>query len=140
MKIVQYQASQHRAHLLSRLKTKFSQLYRCKTKSDLQTLEKEIKALEDLGTRFHKSKTGQETPRILAAKYKALIPNGRDDVSVNLVDVRRSPQDNLVVRIEGSEKPDEVIILGSHIDSIVGVEVIIMPQVEMTMRVVLLST
>lgn len=83
-------------------------------------IRKEIKALEDLGTRFHKSKTGQETPRILATKYKALIPSGRDDVSVNLVDVRRSPQDNLVVRIEGSEKPDEVIILGSHIDSIVG--------------------
>ena len=83
-------------------------------------IRKEIKALEDLGTRFYKSKTGQETPRILAAKYKALILNGRDDVSVNLADVRRSPQDNLVVRIEGSEKPDEVIILGSHIDSIVG--------------------
>ena len=60
-------------------------------------------------------------------------------MSVNLVDVRRSPQDNLVVRIEGSEKPDEVIILGSHIDLSLGVEVTI-PQVEMTMLVVLLST
>lgn len=83
-----------------------------------KNIEKSILFMEAIGTRFHTSETGISFPSVLAQKYRDLIPQGRTDVSVNLVDIKRSPQDNLVVRITGSEFPEEVIILGSHIDSI----------------------
>lgn len=74
--------------------------------------------MESLGTRFHTAKSGIAFPAKLADLYKSYIPNDRKDVSVSLVDVSKSEQDNVVVRIRGSEYPSEVIILGSHIDSV----------------------
>ena len=75
--------------------------------------------MENMGSRYHKSEQGKLVPKSIGEKYRALIPGGRKDVEIKFVDVKRSPQDNLVVRIVGSETPDEVVVLGSHIDSIV---------------------
>ena len=83
-----------------------------------ERIESLIKSMEALGTRFHTSKSGIETPRFLARIYRSLTPANRKDVSIEMLDVNRSPQDNLRVRILGSEKPDDILILGSHIDSI----------------------
>jgi leucyl aminopeptidase len=85
-----------------------------------QKIKAIISGMESMGTRYHSSKTGKEVPNYLAEKYRNLIPSNRKDVSIELVDVRRSPQKNIVVRIEGSERPEEVVVLGSHIDSIAG--------------------
>ena len=75
--------------------------------------------MENMGSRYHKSEQGKLVPKSIGEKYRALIPSGRKDVEIKFVDVKRSPQDNLVVRIVGSETPDEIVVLGSHIDSIV---------------------
>ena len=79
-----------------------------------------ILKLERMGTRYHKSETGIATPSKVAGFYKSIIPEDRNDIKVTLKDVKDSPQDNVIIRIEGKTRPDEVIVLGSHIDSIAG--------------------
>ena len=77
-----------------------------------------ISALEKMGTRFHSSPSGIAVSDYLAKKYQKLIPESRDDVTISLSKLSRSPQANVVVRIEGTDASEEVVILGSHIDSI----------------------
>lgn len=79
-----------------------------------------VKFMENIGTRYHKSESGKVFPITLSEKYARLIPESRKDVSISFHDVPRSVQDNIVITIEGSEKPEEKVIIGSHIDSIVG--------------------
>jgi leucyl aminopeptidase len=77
-----------------------------------------IQDLSTINTRFHSSTTGQQMPSILKAKYEELA-RGRDDVTVELFDHGgRTPQDSVVVRILGTSRPDEIVVLGSHIDSV----------------------
>jgi bacterial leucyl aminopeptidase len=77
-----------------------------------------IQDLSTINTRFHSSTTGQQMPSILKAKYEELA-RGRDDVTVELFDHGgRTPQDSVVVRIRGTSRPDEIVVLGSHIDSV----------------------
>lgn len=79
-----------------------------------------IGELEGFGTRYHNSSKGIEVPSFILRKYKTLTPSKRTDVSFLKLDVEGSPQDNVVVRIVGAKKPDEKVILGAHIDSIVS--------------------
>jgi leucyl aminopeptidase len=77
-----------------------------------------IQDLSNINTRFHSSTTGQQMPSILKAKYEELA-RGRDDVTVEVFDHGgRTPQDSVVVRILGTSRPDEIVVLGSHIDSV----------------------
>jgi leucyl aminopeptidase len=77
-----------------------------------------IQDLSNINTRFHSSTTGQQMPSILKEKYEELA-RGRDDVTVELFDHGgRTPQDSVVVRIRGTSRPDEIVVLGSHIDSV----------------------
>ena len=77
-----------------------------------------IKELSDINTRFHSSPTGQRIPSMLKQKYEALAA-GRSDVSIELFDHgSRTAQDSIVIRIQGKSRPDEVVVLGSHIDSV----------------------
>lgn len=77
-----------------------------------------IQELSSINTRFHSSTPGQQMPGILKAKYEELA-RGRDDVTVELFDHgSRTPQDSVIVRIRGTSRPDEIVVLGSHIDSV----------------------
>lgn len=77
-----------------------------------------IKELSDINTRFHSSATGQRVTALIKAKYEA-VAAGRTDVSVELFDHgSRTAQDSVVVRILGKSRPDEIVVLGSHIDSV----------------------
>jgi len=82
-----------------------------------ENIKATIKELEAMGTRYHKSPTGIEVPAKLKEKYEAYA-QGRSDVKIDFFKNYNSPQDNIRVRIEGTTRPDEVILLGSHIDSI----------------------
>jgi len=77
-----------------------------------------IQDMSQINTRFHSSQTGQQVPSMLKAKYEALS-KGRSDVSIELFDHgSRTVQDSIVVRILGRSRPDDVVVLGSHIDSV----------------------
>lgn len=77
-----------------------------------------VDELSKITTRFHSSPTGQSVPTFLKERYQSLA-EGRDDVVVELFEHgSRTSQDSVVVRIVGSTRPDEVVVLGSHIDSV----------------------
>lgn len=79
---------------------------------------KEINKLVELKSRFHTAPTGLETPEKIAATYRQLA-GSRSDVEISLFDHGRdTPQKSVIVRIPGKTHPEEIVILGSHIDSI----------------------
>jgi leucyl aminopeptidase len=82
-------------------------------------IEAVVTELSAMPTRHHGSETGRGVAEIMAQKYAALA-NGRQDVTISKYAHSGTGQDSLVVRIEGQDKAlsSEVIVLGSHIDSI----------------------
>lgn len=77
-----------------------------------------IEFLSSMHTRHHSSPTGQQVADLLAEKYETMRM-GRNDVTIATYSHgTRTPQKSLVVRIEGKTRPSEVLVLGSHLDSI----------------------
>lgn len=77
-----------------------------------------IEFLSALHTRYHTSPTGQQVADLLAEKYETMRV-GRSDVTINTFSHgSKTPQKSLIVRIEGRTRPSEVIVLGSHLDSV----------------------
>ena len=76
-----------------------------------------VTEMSELFSRYHTSDSGLSVAAELAIKYQGYAA-GRDDVSAGTFDHgSRTKQPSLVVRIEGTTKPNEIIVLGSHIDS-----------------------
>lgn len=74
--------------------------------------------LSTMETRRHDSDLGKTVADRMAVLYQAHV-EGRQDVTIETFDHgSNTPQPSLVVRIKGKTKPDEIIVLGSHIDSI----------------------
>jgi leucyl aminopeptidase len=87
-------------------------------KVDADNIRAIVTEMSDIHTRFHNTSTGQSVPAFLAEKYEALRGD-RADVTITKIDHgTRTRQNSLVVRIEGTTRPDEVLVLGSHIDSV----------------------
>lgn len=77
-----------------------------------------IDQLAEIPSRFHESSSGETVADLLAERYQGLRA-GREDVTIATYDHQGStPQRSLIVRIEGRTKPDEIIVLGSHLDSV----------------------
>ncbi len=71
-------------------------------------------------TRRHDSAIGKTVADNIAAMYQAFV-EGRQDVTIEtFAHGGATPQPSLVVRIAGKTRPDEIVVLGSHIDSING--------------------
>ncbi len=78
----------------------------------------DIEGLASIPTRFHGSPTGKGVADYLMGQYRALQGN-RTDVTVATYDHgRKTNQRSLVVRIQGKSRANEVIVLGSHLDSV----------------------
>ena len=93
------------------------QVLKSQKQVDLNNIKQDVKDLENMGTRYHKSESGIKVPSFLKGRYEALA-NGRSDVTIDFFKNQNSPQDNIRVRILGKTKPEEVVVIGSHIDSI----------------------
>jgi leucyl aminopeptidase len=79
-----------------------------------------VTELAAIFTRYHSTATGMAVAGNLAIKYQELAA-GRDDVTATTFDHgSKTKQPSLVVRIQGTTKPEEIIVLGSHIDSTAG--------------------
>lgn len=76
-----------------------------------------VESLAAMDTRHHRSESGIKVPAFLKKKYEALA-GGREDVQIDFFKNQNSPQDNIRVRIQGATRPDEIVVIGSHIDSI----------------------
>jgi len=78
-----------------------------------------IRKLSSYRTRFHTSTTGEEAALYIRDTWK-MIAAGRDDIEVALVDHEKTPQPSIKMTIRGTRLPDELVVLGGHMDSISG--------------------
>lgn len=83
-----------------------------------QNIEDHIMELEDYGTRFHNRAAATQAATELKAKWEAMAATyGRTDVSVRLFTHQNTPMPSVIMTIEGSEFPDEYVVVGGHLDS-----------------------
>jgi bacterial leucyl aminopeptidase len=78
-----------------------------------------ITKLSDFNTRYYKSETGIKSSEFIRDSWAALSKK-RTDVSVELFKHKSWPQASIIMTLQGSEKPDEIVIVGGHADSIAG--------------------
>ena len=77
-----------------------------------------INAMVSWGTRFEGDPQGAMAGNRLKDLYQKYIPESRKDVELELVPHKGSSQKSLIARIIGSTQASDIIILGSHLDSI----------------------
>ncbi len=82
-----------------------------------QNIETEVNNLAAIETRIHTSATGQMVASMLVDKYRAIAGN-KPGITIETVTHTNTNQPSLRVRITGQKAPNEVVILGSHIDSV----------------------
>lgn len=78
-----------------------------------------IEKLSNFNTRFYKSETGIKSSEFIRDTW-ASFSKHRNDAKVELYKHANWPQASIVMTIEGSENPDEIVIVGGHADSIAG--------------------
>jgi leucyl aminopeptidase len=75
--------------------------------------------LSTFNTRYYKSETGIKSSEFIRDTWADLAKH-RSDVKVELYKHPSWPQASIIMTIAGSEKSDEIVILGGHADSIAG--------------------
>lgn len=78
-----------------------------------------IQSLENYGTRYHTTQKAKLAANEVKSIWANLASN-RNDITVSLVQHQGSNMPSVVLSIEGSESPDEYVLLGGHLDSISG--------------------
>jgi bacterial leucyl aminopeptidase len=84
-----------------------------------KSIQDMIVKLGEFTTRYYKSETGVKSSEFIRDTW-ANLARKRNDVKVELVKHKNWPQASIVMTITGSEKPEEIVILGGHADSIAG--------------------
>ncbi len=84
---------------------------------DGSTIKEVVESLSSLSTRHHNSETGKKVAEGMLQKYKSLW---NESIPVTFEEVKHTGtnQPSFRVRIEGTSQSNEVLVLGSHIDSI----------------------
>ncbi len=78
-----------------------------------------IEKLATFNTRYYKTETGTKSSEFIRDTWADLSKH-RSDVKVELYKHPSWPQASIIMTIEGSEKSEEIVILGGHADSIAG--------------------
>lgn len=76
-----------------------------------------VQKLSSFETRLYVSEEGVASSEFIHQTWSDLTKH-RSDVKVELYKHRDFPQASIIATIEGSERPDEIVILGGHADSI----------------------
>lgn len=80
-------------------------------------IETTILALSGFTNRYYKSQSGVDASNWLLTRWTEMA-RGRSDITVRQFAHAGYPQQSVMLSIAGSEKPDESIVLGAHLDSI----------------------
>lgn len=78
-----------------------------------------IEKLASYNNRYYTADTGVEAAKWLQSRWQELAAN-LPGAKAELVSHDGWPQPSVVLTIPGSEKPDEIVVLGGHLDSING--------------------
>jgi leucyl aminopeptidase len=81
-----------------------------------------IQQLASYFTRYYTTQTGLDASVWLKSRWEQ-IAAGRPDVSVTFFDHPFWLQHSVIVRINGTQTPNEAVVLGAHLDSIQGGQV-----------------
>jgi leucyl aminopeptidase len=84
-----------------------------------KNIESTIVALSGFTNRYYSSRSGVEASHWLLAKWRELGA-GRDDVSVTQVTHSTFSQPSVILTIAGTDLPEEIIVVGAHLDSILS--------------------
>jgi leucyl aminopeptidase len=76
-----------------------------------------ITSLSDFNTRFYKTQTGFDAAAWIKQRWEQ-ITAGRPDVQVSYFDHPNFLQHSVILRIVGTQTPEESVVLGAHLDSI----------------------
>ncbi|WP_109299525.1 M20/M25/M40 family metallo-hydrolase [Aquimarina sp. AU474] len=79
----------------------------------------QIQELENYGTRYHTTNAARQSVLDLKTKWESIAGN-RSDVSVRIVEHTSTAMPSVIMTITGTEKPDEYVVLGGHMDSTAG--------------------
>ncbi len=78
-----------------------------------------ILKLSSFHNRFYKAQTGVDSQNYLASLWGQLT-QARSDAKVSLFKHSNWPQPSVMLTIEGSTLPNEIVVIGGHADSIAG--------------------
>ena len=84
---------------------------------DEASIREMILKLSSYKTRHYKTETGVKSSEFIRDSWQALSQH-RSDVKVELYTHKNWPQTSIIMTIEGSENPEEIVVLGGHADSI----------------------
>lgn len=87
---------------------------------DRENIITTIRLLEDKGTRYYQSDTGRDAALELKTQWQQ-YGAGRDDFSVTTY-IHSWKQPSVIASIVGAELPDEIVVVGGHLDSINGTD------------------
>ncbi|ASB49075.1 M20/M25/M40 family metallo-hydrolase [Alkalitalea saponilacus] len=83
-------------------------------------IEDHIILLENYGTRFHTKESATQSAIDLRDMWEDMaFTAGRDDIKVELFEHTSSPMPSVIMSVPGSDEPDEIVIIGAHLDSTV---------------------
>jgi len=82
---------------------------------DVDNIEEEIAALAFYTTRYYTSQTGVQAVQYWASQY-SFYATGKSHIQVETYS-HAWAQPSVIARIIGSTRPDEIVVLGGHIDS-----------------------
>lgn len=82
-----------------------------------QNIERTILSLSAFQNRYYKSQSGVDASNWLFATWSEMAKE-RPDIAVEQFTHAGYPQKSVMLRIAGSDKPNESIVLGAHLDSI----------------------
>ncbi|QSQ24406.1 M20/M25/M40 family metallo-hydrolase [Pyxidicoccus parkwayensis] len=77
-----------------------------------------ITSLSGYTTRYYTSQTGVDAANWLLSKWKSFVPAARTDVTVELYRHASWAQPSVIFTIRGTTLPNEVVVVGGHLDSI----------------------
>lgn len=82
-------------------------------------IEETILELQSYGTRYHGNPIAEQAVYDMRDKWQVMADAaGRDDISFRIIDHVGTPMPSLIMTIQGTQDPDEYVIVGGHIDSI----------------------
>jgi leucyl aminopeptidase len=76
-----------------------------------------ISKLSSFNSRHYKSETGVQSSNWIKDTWSAIAKN-RSDIKVELFKHNSWPQPSVILTLTGSEKSDEIVVIGGHADSI----------------------
>ncbi len=82
-------------------------------------IEAVVRTLSAFHNRHYRNDTGVQSSQRIRDMWH-LLARGRSDVKVELLQHANWPQPSVILTITGSQRPEEIVVLGGHADSING--------------------